>query len=81
MRQAATQEFVHRDITLRFKPGHPHAGEIAHPIGDSADTITKLVGPGQRVVYLLEIVNCHHGVERCYAAHADLELLSVGRKR
>lgn len=71
---------VHTDILFQLKPGHPHQGEFAHPVGDTPDTISKINRFGAEM-YLLELVNCVHGTERCYAQKAQMTLIRTGEKK
>lgn len=71
---------VHTDILFQLKLEHPHGGEYAHPVGDTPDTISKITQFGAEM-YLLELVNCVHGTERCYAQKAQMTLIHTGEKK
>jgi len=72
-------DFVHTDILMEIIGDHPHRGEFGHPVGKSKDTITvtDLCGPN---TYLIHLINCEHGTDRCYAEKKKLRLLKGGKK-
>lgn len=66
--------FVHRDILMKITGNHPHTGEYGHPCGNSPNTITKSNHCGPET-YLIELIDCPHGTDRCYAEKKNLALM------
>ena len=65
--------YVHEDITLLIIKPHPHAGELCHPVGATKETITE-----QTWGVLVELVDCPHGVDRCYALKENMQMICRG---
>jgi hypothetical protein len=63
-------EFIHRDYVFELAGDHPHKGERCWMVGESKDTITHNFAG-----YLVQLQNCIHGSEQCYAQKNQLRLL------
>ena len=71
-------QFIHADITLRIVGDHPHRGELCHPVGPSADSVTEYtIGGGP--AYSVFLPECPHGDESCYAAKHNLLLVKASQ--
>lgn len=57
------------DIKVRFRGGHPHAGEIGTPTGKVIRT------PTGTEMWEFTLHNCEHGTEACYANKADIVIV------
>jgi hypothetical protein len=71
---------IHTEITFILIGEHPHAGENAHPVGETVNTITRETLYGKEM-YLLELVDCPHGTDRCYAAKENMRLINQGKAK
>ena len=65
---------IHTDLRVHLVGDHPHRGEFAHPVGKSPKTITIETKEGEEM-YLLSLVNCAHGTDRCYATKSQMRLI------
>jgi hypothetical protein len=66
--------FVHRDVLFELTGHHPHAGEKAHLVGATPESMTQIEMFGVQMD-LLELVDCPHGTDRCYASKKQIRLL------
>ena len=73
-------DFVHRDIAMQIIGNHPHHGKYGHPVGKTPDTTTVSNHCGPET-YLIELVDCPHGVDRCYAAKKHLRMVRQPRQK
>ena len=55
---------------------HPHKGERCKPKGETEETISTINMFGQDM-YLMELINCEHGIKECYAKKNQLKLSEI----
>lgn len=66
--------YVHKEVLFQFKGDHPHVGEFAHPCGKTPESMTR-IEVGSEFMFLMHLVNCSHGTDRCYATKAQMRLV------
>lgn len=68
--------YVHEGILMQVIGNHPHAGDYGHPVGESENSITEVMG-----MYEIEFVNgmCEHGTRGCFAKKQNLRMVKKGR--
>lgn len=56
------------DIVVRFKEGHPHAGETGIPTG-------KTTGVGEKTLWEFTLLDCKHGIKGCFAGKDEAVII------
>jgi len=69
-------EHIHEDILMIIIGDHAHTGELCHPIGASAETITPY-NLFDETTYKMQLKNCPHGIRQCFVAKTQLKLISA----
>jgi hypothetical protein len=68
-------EHVHTDVLFEIVGNHPHKGEKAHPVGHTPHSMTQTTLFNGSPMYLLELIDCSHGTDRCYASKENMRLI------
>lgn len=63
-------------IHVQLIGSHPHAGEYGHiEVVDDKVTLIAPLGIGKADMVRVELENCIHGSDACYAKQSDMRLV------
>ena len=64
----------HRVAKVYLIGEHPHNGESGYLLGDTPSSVTSIQTLSGTKMYLVELIDCKHGTDACYAEFEQMRL-------